>query len=636
MAMTERFRDVKKGLGREIVLALLAGILIILSLLFEHVFDVSPLFFVATYPITPQMVASLLSLSFTGAPIIWGSIKGLLRRETNVDELVSLAIIGAVILGEYNAAAIVAFIMVLGSLLEEHASGRSRRDIEAIAAKHPTHAFVQRGSQFVAVPLEQVVVGDRVLVRPGDIVPVDGRVELGESRVDESSLTGESIPVDKVTGDAVYTGTTNQDGALQVEALKMGEDSTFGKIVHLIKEAEDQRVPTRRIVDQFVRWYTPVVLVIAGVIWLATGDIFRPITILVVACPCALVLATPSAVLSALAYAARQGILIKGGRFLEACSDIDIVALDKTGTLTTGQLIVKGIFPLKGNGEVDILALAAKAEAGSEHPIAKAILNAALAHGLDVSFNGQMQTHLGLGIKGVDSDQHIAVGSRRFFERIGLSIPEEAKSAEAAIFASGKTPLFVARGKEVEGLISIEDHIRPESCTVVKQLQEEIDRVVMLTGDSGEVAQVVARQCGIPPHTVSAELLPDQKQEYLRNLQNEGRHVCYVGDGTNDGPALAQADIGVSIGTREDTIALDTAHVVLMQQGLENLPLFLALGLRTERTININLIFAISFGFTMMALAATGILTPILGAISHNIGSLMVILNSARLIKFKF
>ncbi len=627
MALTERYRDKKRGLGRELALVSIAGVLIVLSLLFEYILHLPPV---------SSVVASLLSLSLTGLPIVQGSIKGLIRRETNVDELVSLAIIAAVILGEYTAAAVVAFVMILGSLLEEYTAGRLRRDISSIAAKHPTHALVLRGAEFSEVLLEEVAVGDRVLVRPGDVVPVDGRVVAGQSRVDESSLTGESIPQEKTIGDVVYTGTANQDGALQVEALKVGEDSAYGKIVHLIKEAENQRLPTRRIADQLVKWYTPAVLVIAGAIGLVSGDVLRAVTILVVACPCAIVLATPSAVIAALACAARRGILVKSGKYLETCGEINCVALDKTGTLTSGQPTVEQVIPLNGCGEADLLALAARAEAGSEHPVARAILDTARTRGLNVHFKGQMQAHRGLGIESQGSGERIVIGSRRFLERLGLSLPDNVGNAEAAIACAGKTPLFISADDEVIGLISIEDRIRPESPRIVEELRRMgIDRVVMFTGDSLPVAHAVARQCGIPPEQVVAELLPDQKQEHLKTFQNEGGQVLYVGDGTNDSPALAQADIGVSIGSREDTVALETAHVVLMQQGLEQLPYFLAHGRRTRRTINVNLALAISFGFAMMLLAGTGMLNPVLGAVAHNVGSIAVILNSTRLIMFK-
>lgn len=272
---------------------------------------------------------------------------------------------------------------------------------------------------------------------------------------------------------------------------------------------------------------------------------------------------------------------------------------------------------------------------GSEHPIAKAILNAARVQGSDYAFKGQTQAHRGLGIEATDMDQHIAIGSQRFLERIGISQPENVSNAVVAICSVGETPVFVSMGKKIIGLISIEDKIRPESPKVIKQLQTMgIERIIMFTGDSKEVAYAIARQCAIPMDEVNAELLPDQKQEYLHAFQKKGHGVCYVGDGTNDGPVLAQADIGVSIGSREDTVALETSHVVLMREGLEHLTFFFALGRHTKKIININLLFAISFSFIMMILATIGIITPIFGAIAHNLGSITVILNSARLTRF--
>jgi Cd2+/Zn2+-exporting ATPase len=311
------------------------------------------------------------------------------------------------------------------------------------------------------------------------------------------------------------------------------------------------------------------------------------------------------------------------------------VFLDKTGTLTSGQPVLKRIVPLNGLTDADVLTLAARAEAMSEHPIAKAILNAAYSRGLDVSFNCPTQAHGGLGVEAADSGHQIAVGSRKLIERAALAIPQEVDDIEATIITEGETPLFVSRDNELVGIISIEDGLRPESPGIIKRLRTIGIGVGMLTGDAKGVASVVARRCGIPATAVNAELLPAQKQAFLRTCQDGGKRVCFVGDGTNDAPALASADIGVSIGSRKDTVALETAHVVLMRDGLEYLPHVLGLGRHTKRTISVNLFIAIAFSIAMFVLAGTGVLTPILGAIAHNAGSIIVILNSARLIRFR-
>ncbi|MEA1995625.1 MAG: cation-translocating P-type ATPase [Campylobacterota bacterium] len=598
-----------------------------MSLLSEYIFYLPHIFFT---------VFSLTSLSLTAIPIIINSIRGLLRGEPNVDELVSLAIIAMIGMGKYTPAAMVAFIMTLGSLLEEHAAGRARSNIETIAAQHPTHAIILRDNRFVEIPLEQVAIGNHILVRPGDIVPVDGKIINGESSIDESSLTGESMPVEKSPGNMAYAGTTNQNGVLQIEALRIGENSTYGKIVSLIKEAENQRIPTRRIIDKFIKYYTPIILIATGVVWFITGEnIYRAITVLVVSCPCALILASPVSTIAALSSAARLGILIKGGRYLETCADIDKVVFDKTGTLTTGEPRIKRIIPLNGNKKNEILQWAAKAEAGSEHPIAKAVLSFARKEGIDVNFKGRTHSHIGFGVESFQSNQHIAVGSERFFKQISIPISEDAKNSELSILDAGEAPLFVSKDNEIIGLIIIEDCIRPESLKIVENLKKTgIDRIAIFTGDTKTVACSVAKQCKVPLDAVYAELLPDQKQNYLRIFQDSGEKVCYIGDGTNDGPALAQANVGMSIGSRENTIALETADIVFMRQGLEHLPFVLKLGKNTKKTININLFFATSFNFTMIILAALGILTPVLGAIGHNIGSLTVVLNSIRLTRF--
>ena len=620
---SSKYSGIIKFLSSELFLISVAGLFLAFSLISEHLTDL---------PERYSIIAALLSLLFTAVPIVLGAVKGLLRRETNVAELVSLALVAAVLLGEYIVAAEVAFILSLGEMLEDYIAGRSRRNIEAIADRHPTHAFVMRDSQYVEVPLTEVVVGDQVLVRPGDIVPVDGIVLSGESGIDESGLTGESIPVEKATKDEVYTGTLNLDGALQVEARKVGENSTYGRIVELIKEAEEQRVPPRPMADHFIAWYTPIILAIVAVVWAVTGDIYRAMTVLIVACPCALLLSTPSAIIAALAGAAKSGVLVKSGIYLESCGDLSMVAFDKTGTLTSGTPVVQRVLPFDGYSRLEVLGIAAEAESASEHPVAKAIVGAASREGVKVEFNGHMNNYAGLGIEAISNGESVAVGGIRYSERAGIAIPEGAQSAYEACITDGLRPVFVYKGRNILGLIGIEDMIRPESHDVVSSLRDlDVDSVAMLTGDSEVAAMRVAADCGIPEEMVHAELLPDQKLEWLRRYQKTGRQVCYVGDGTNDGPALVQADLGVSIGSRENTVALETAQVVFMRGGLEYLPYLIGLGRHTKQTINVNLLFAVSFSFAMIILAATGIISPALGAFAHIAGSVGVVLNSSRL-----
>ncbi|MDK2975058.1 MAG: Zn2+/Cd2+-exporting ATPase [Methanofollis sp.] len=606
--------------AREIVKVAAAGALLGAALAAEHL---------ALLPPIPIMALSLGSLALTGLPIVAGTVQGLLHRQRNVGELVSIAIAASLIVGEFTVAAELGLIMAMGEMAEEYAHRRSRRGIEAIAADTPRHAFVIRDGAAVRMPLSGIGPGDRVLVRPGDVVPVDGTVATGTSAIDESRLTGESVPVEKGPGDAVYAGTINHDGALHVTVLRVGDHSAYGRVMQMVREAEERRPPSRPIIDRFAAVYTPVMLAAAGAVWLATGDLQRAIALLIVACPCALLLATPSAVLAAIGVGAGQGILIRGGEYLEACTRLDAVVFDKTGTLTSGDLHVVTVAPFGGRTVEEVLELAAVAEAGSEHPVARAVIDA--AHDPEpVARAVEMRLHPGRGIEARSGTDRIVVGSDRLLVLTGIPLSGKAAEIRDNLAASGITPVFVATGDEVVGVIGLQDTVRPESAGVVCRLREEgIGTVVMLTGDHEDVACRVAAEVGIPEDTVHAGLLPHQKQEYVEALQNDGRGVCFVGDGTNDGPALAQADVGVSIGSREDTVALETSHVVLMRGGLAALPLFIRLGKKTSQTITANVVFALGFSFAMMALAGFGLLSPAGGAVLHQAGVLIVLLNSS-------
>jgi Cd2+/Zn2+-exporting ATPase len=622
--LTERLRNLGEDrleFYRDVILTAISGILIVIVLL---------LIFAYNAPTSLVVLLSIVSLLFTGVPIIINSIKGLMNLETNVDELVSIALIALVILQEYITAAIVAFIMTLGAIIEEIAAGRARKDIEAIVDQSPTHAYVLRESQFIEEEIENIVKGDCVLVRPGDVIPIDGVIVKGRSNVDEANLTGESILKEKVENDNVYTGTINHEGALEIQVEKVGEDTTYGKIITLIKEAEDQRIPPRRVIDKYVKWYTPIILVVAFTSWFITQDYLVAVSILVVSCPCALVLATPVTVISGLANASRHGVLVKKGEYLEACAGIDFIALDKTGTLTHGQPQVKSIVPFNGMNPREVLTIAAKAESHSEHPIAKAILTKAHEEGIDINYEGNLQAISGWGIEATTDSQHIFLGSRRFIEQKGYSVPQGNNES------SGQTALFLAQDNELIGKILIEDDIREEVQNMIELLRKKgIENIFMITGDSEDVATHVGEICGISPDGIIAELLPDQKLGYIQALQDDNWNVCYVGDGVNDGPALAKANLGISISSKQNTVALETSDIVLMRSDLELVPYILELGQKTKNTISANLVFAFIYGVLMLVLAFLGIVTPFLGAIGHNIGSILVALNSIRLTRFR-
>ena len=589
---------------------------------------------------TPEVVViglSCGSLCLTGFPIIWGAVRGLLRLTTNVDELVSIAIVASVFLGEWISAAVVAWIMVLGSLIEQYTSQRARLHLERLMVSSPDYALLLTDDgQTEQVPVSELQPGQRILVRPGDVIAADGVVEEGESTVDESMLTGESVPVDRGADDRVAAGTINGEGSLKVRVERIGQESTQGKIVQLVQQAEQHRAPILRAAEAYAKWFTPTVLALAAGVWAITGDPQRAVTILIVGCPCAFVLATPTAVVAALGRASKQGVLVKGGKFLEACAKVDLLAFDKTGTLTSGRCRIRDVIPLNGMTHEQVLAQAARLEAGADHPLARAITDHARAWGLNVSDAANIRREAGLGISEI-AEQPWRLGSGRFFQRQNIPVPAEALAKAESFHQEGYSVLFLSEGDHLRGLLIVDDELRNEAASILTDLRQcGYNDIYMLTGDSKVVAHRVGQNLGISPQHILAELLPEQKYEHLETLERSGRRICYVGDGTNDGPALARAAVGVSIASRENTVALETADVVLMQDGLSALPLLLSLGKATARAINQNIfLFGLLLNATMLALSSIGALTPITGAIGHNIGSVAVVLNSAKLLRFQ-
>jgi Cd2+/Zn2+-exporting ATPase len=587
----------------------------------------------------PGALLALASLSFTGVPIVWRALRGLARLESNVDELVSLAIVASLVLGEWTSAGIVAFIMVLGSLIEEAVSARARKHLETLIAAAPRHALrVGDDGSVLQVPTAELRPGDRILVRPGDVIAADGEIEDGESQVDESLLTGESAPADRGPGDLVSGGTINESGSLTVRVRRVGGESAHGKVLRLIRDAESHRAPILRAAESYARWFTPGVLTLAGVVWVATGDVQRAVTMLIVGCPCAFVLATPTAIVAAMSRAAREGLLIKGGRYLEGCARVSAIAFDKTGTLTRGECRVVDVIAAPGGSDGELLAAAARLEAAADHPLARAIQARASAEGVAVSQSLAILREAGLGITGrsPEGGDTWRLGNARFMARHGVDVDLLEHDAER-LRADGRSIVYVARGQEARGLLSIEDELRPEARRVIEELQTDgLGEVRILSGDAKPVALAVAAAVGVDPADVVAELLPEQKYERVRALERQHGRLCYVGDGANDGPALSVATVGVSLGSRHDTVALETAAVVLMRNSLSALPFLFRLSRATTRTINQNLLlFGLGFNAAMLALSSAGILTPIAGALAHNVGSVSVVFNSARLLLFE-
>ena len=486
--------------------------------------------------------------------------------------------------------------------------------------------------------MSAVPAGARILVRPGDVVAADGWIETGESQIDESILTGESAFVDKAPGDPVSSGTINQSGSLTIRVDRTGEESAHGKMLALIREAEQHRAPILRAAESYARWFTPGVLMLATATWAVTGDHLRAVTVLIVGCPCAFVLATPTAIVAALSRAAREGLLIKGGRYLEGCASVTAMAFDKTGTLTKGEPRVVDVVPAEGTGARELLTAAARLESASEHPLARAINASAAAAGIVIDEANAIDRVAGLGVveQGARPDEAWRLGNARFMARHAVDVAGLREAAER-FEARGCSIVYGACGTKAAGFIAIEDEVRPEAREVIDQLRAQgIDEIEMLTGDSRRVARAVADHVGIAEERTLAEMLPAQKYSRVQELEASGRTLCYVGDGANDGPALSLATVGVSLGSRHNTVALETASVVLMRNGLAALPFLFRLARATTRVINQNLLcFGLLFNGAMLVLSSKGILTPILGAFAHNVGSVAVVLNSARLLAFE-
>ncbi|RTR28028.1 heavy metal translocating P-type ATPase (plasmid) [Deinococcus radiophilus] len=552
----------------------------------------------------------------------------------------------------FEASGVVITLVLLGKYLESLAKGRSSQAMRALLELRPPEAHLLEGDSVRKVPADSVRSGERVQVRTGEKVPVDGVVISGESYLDESMLTGESVPVQKVPGDPVTGGTLNGSGLLVVKATAVGRDSALSQIIALVEKAQSEKPPIQGLADRVVAVFVPIVLVIAALTfgaWLLWGGeaalsqaLVHAVAVLIIACPCAMGLATPVSVMVGSGKAAELGVLFKGGRALEDLHRSDVVALDKTGTLTVGKpsLTALHLSPTAGLSEEQLLSLVAAAEAGSEHPIAHAMMNAAQERGLSVPAAGKLDTEAGYGIHAEVDGQTVHVGAERYMARLGLDTAVWAE-ALAELGAQAATPVFVAVGGEVAGLLGVSDPLKPGSREAVAELHRRGHRVMMITGDSRATAQAVAAQVGLDPDTeVRAEVLPGDKAAVIEELQAQGLKVAMVGDGINDAPALARADVGLALGTGTD-VAAQTADVLLMSGDLRGVPNAAALSAATLRNIRMNLFWAFAYNVLLIPVAA-GVLTrwglglsPVLAAAAMGLSSVFVMSNALRLRQFK-
>jgi len=580
---------------------------------------------------TVSNVFMIAAAVIAGYPIVVNAIRALKFRYLGIEALVTLAVTGAIIIGEYWEAAAVTFLFMFGSYLEAKTLEKTRSSLKALLDLAPDTAKVLRDNAEIVVSPEDVVKGEIVIVRPGEKIPVDGTISEGSAYVNQASITGESLPIAKDIGDAVYSGTIIESGYLKIKAEQTGEDTTFARILHLVEEAQDKKAKTQKFMEVFAKYYTPGIMVLATVIFLITKDIELALTLLVIACPGALVISTPVSIVAGIGNGAKHGVIIKGGEVIEKLAAIKVLAFDKTGTLTVGRPMVT-----KLNGflvtEEELLYLAASAESYSEHPLAKAILEAGKGLEKPLITPQDSQFIIGQGLQVKLNDNIYYLGNRKLMTENKLTIPTEVADYLNFEEAAGQTTVIVADASSILGVISIADEIRKDALKLVQRLKRlGIKKTVMLTGDNKLVASSIAKSVGLDDYF--AELLPQDKVAILKKLQTEGK-TAMVGDGVNDAPALATADLGVAIGGIGSHVAMETADVVLMSAELKKLAYAINLSQATIKNMKQNIYFAIMVVGVLLVGVITKNVVLSSGMLIHELSVLLVILNALRLLRF--
>ncbi len=577
---------------------------------------------------------ALLLTLIAGSKIFYKAIAALLDKRLSADLAILIAIGAALAIGQYVAAAEAVFVMLVGEGLEEYASTRTRSAIRSLMDLTPQRAHIKTAEGERDVAAGELQAGDLLIVRPGERLPVDGLIVAGQSSINEAPITGESQPAEKHPGDSVFAGSLNGAGTLEVNSTGTGSNTTLARIIALVEEAGRRKAPVVRLADRYATFFLPLLLIAAAATWYFTGDLVRSVAVLLVACPCALILATPAAVVSAIGRLAREGVLVKSGAALEAMGRVDCVVFDKTGTVTEGRPSITGITCLNGHSENELLSLAAFVEQRSEHAIARLIVHEATLRGLAIPVAEGFAFSPGLGVEARVNGHRILAGNRRFMKDRLVELSESGENALLNLELEGRSPVIVAEGGVAQGIIGIEDTLRPESIAAIAQLRKVgIAKTVLLTGDRERIARAIGRRLGIDE--VHAELLPEEKVELIKRLRREGLRVAMVGDGINDAPALASADVGLAMGITGTDITIEEAGVVLMNDRLERLPLLIEVSRASLRVIQQNIWgFALAFNLISMAAAALGLLNPVMAAAVHQVSALLVVLNALRLLAF--
>lgn len=603
------------GTKKDIFCLILSGICLLLSML-----DFIPL------PFDPVWISIILC----GIPIVLEAVIGLVTEfDIRADVLVSLALIASVLIGEDFAAGEIAFIMQIGALLEDLTVAKARAGIEKLVHLTPQTARVLTEHSEAVIPAERVKIGDRIRVLPGETIPVDGIILSGQTSINQAVMTGESLPVDKTTGDEVSSGTVNQFGAFEMEATKVGEDSSIQRMIRLVQSADAGKAKIVGLADRWATWIVVIALSAAGLTWFFSGEIIRAVTILVVFCPCALVLATPTAIMAAIGNATRHGFLVREGDALERLAKVSKITFDKTGTLTCGSPKVIAVESVSSYSSDTVYAYAAAAEYLSEHPLGKAIVQCYRNDTQnDVLPSDSFCMIPGEGVTAVVNGKTVKAGNLKL-----LGMANEPAQNVGIYLDKGCSVTYIAVDDTMIGYLVLSDTVREESAGMIRSLLGLGIQPVLLTGDTRNAAEAIGSQLGVAE--IKANCLPEDKLNHIETYQNKGETVCMIGDGINDAPALKKADVGIAMGGIGSDIAIDAADIALVDDEIKELPHLLALSRRMMKTIKLNLVFSLSLNFLSIVLAITGALGPIVGALVHNAGSVLVIINSALLLTWR-
>lgn len=560
-----------------------------------------------------------------GYPVFTNVFRAALRKQIIAHTLMTLGVIAALAVGEWATAAVVVFFMRVGDYVEHFTTERARGAVKELTTLAPQSARVMRNNAEVEVPINEVQVGEIVVIRPGERIPIDGQVIDGQATINQAAITGESMPLEAGVGSNVYAASIALLGSLRVQVSRVGEDTTFGRVIKLVEEAEAHRADVQRLADKFSTWYLPVVAGTAALTYLIGRNPLATAAVLVVACSCAFALATPIAILASVGASAKRGLLIKGGKYLETLARADYLLIDKTGTLTLGKPQLCDVFPLNGSSEDELIAIAASAERYSEHPLAEAVRQEAHERELPLYEPTDFESFPGMGVKAKVNGHQVIVGGKRL-----VTLNENAPLV-IELETQGKTPIFVQQDEGLIGILAAEDTLRPDISETLNKLHSlGMKHIELLTGDNTFAAANLANQLDI---AYQADMLPEDKIAVVRKYQHEGHTVIMVGDGVNDAPALAQADVGIAMGAAGSDVALEAAHLALLRDDWKLIPEALFIAQRTMGVIRLNIAFTVMYNIVGLALAALGYLPPILAAAAQSLPDLGILANSARLLR---